>query len=284
VTRDRARPRGKPSAANELPSITLVTPSFNQAAFLERTLRSVLDQDYPNLEYIVMDGGSTDGSVDIIRRYASRLHYWQSRPDGGQTAAVNAGWRKGTGEIVAWLNSDDYYLPGALLFAGEYFRDHPETWVMYGSVQLVDDCGKPEGFAGEPFDRRTMITSHNVIPQSSSFLRRAALGLVGEMDESLCYVMDLDLFMRIADHSAPVYVPRALSCQTVHSQAKTTKDRWPMGDERTMVRRRYARGGLERLHVRLQPLATRANHLLPERVRHAIWEIRPRRTFRKPAD
>jgi glycosyltransferase involved in cell wall biosynthesis len=261
--------------------ITLVTPSYNQAAFLERTIRSVLDQQYPRLEYIVMDGGSTDGSVEIIKRYADRLFYWQSQPDGGQTAAINAGWRKGQGEVLAWLNSDDYYLPGALRLAGEYFRDHPEGWVMYGSVQLIDAAGQPLGFKGEPFRRRTMITSRDLIPQPSSFLRRAAIERVGEMDETLCYVMDLDLFMRIAEHSTPVFVPQVLSAHTIHPDAKTVKDRWPMGDERHMVLLRYARG-LERLHVRIQPVQSRVYHLLPRPLRRIVTSLRPKRVFRKP--
>jgi glycosyltransferase involved in cell wall biosynthesis len=260
--------------------ITLVTPSYNQAPFLERTIRSVLDQEYPRLQYIVMDGGSTDASVEIIKRYADRLYYWQSQPDGGQTAAINAGWRKGQGEVLAWLNSDDYYLVGALRLAGEYFRDHPEAWVMYGSVQLIDAAGQPLGFMGEPFRRRTMITSRNLIPQSSSFLRRTAIERVGEMDETLHYVMDLDLFMRIADHSTPVFVPQVLSAQTVHRDAKTTKDRWPMGDERYMVRRRYARG-LERLHVRIQPVQSRVYHLLPRPLYRIVTSLSPKRVFHK---
>ena len=264
-----------------LPLITLVTPSYNQASYLERTIRSVLDQGYPNLEYIIMDGGSQDGSVEIIERYADRLHYWQSAPDGGQTAAINAGWRKGDGEVLAWLNSDDYYLPRALWLAGEYFRDHPETWVMYGSMQLVDSAGLPIGYTGEPFRRRTMITSRDVIPQPSSFIRRTAIEQVGEMNESLRYVMDLEIFLRIAERSEPVYVPQVLSAQTVHAEAKTVKDRWPMGDERYMIRRQYAHG-LEQLYVRIQPVQSRLYHLLPDRLRRIVALLRPGRVFRKP--
>ena len=263
-----------------LPLITVVTPSFQQAVFLERTIRSVLDQAYPRLEYIVMDGGSTDGSVEIIKRYAGELLYWQSQPDGGQTAAINAGWRRGHGEVLAWLNSDDYYLPETLRFAGEYFRDHPETWVMYGGMQLVDAAGLPLGFTGEPFRRRTMITSRDLIPQPSAFIRRAAIDQVGEMDETLRYVMDLELFLRIAEHSTPVYVPRLLSAQTVHPDAKTVKDRWPMGDERYRIKLRYAHG-LERVYVRIQPIQSRVYHRLPQPLRRVVASFRPKRVFRK---
>ncbi len=264
-----------------LPSITVVTPSFQQAPFLERTIRSVLDQQYPRLEYIVMDGGSTDGSVEIIRRYADRLFYWQSQPDDGQTAAINAGWRKGQGEVLAWLNSDDFYLPGTLRFAGEYLRDHSEVWVMYGGMQLVDAAGQLLGYTGEPFRRRTMITSRDMIPQPSSFIRRAAIERVGELDEKLRYVMDLDLFLRIAEHSTPVYVPRVLSAQTVHPDAKTVKDRWPMGDERNRVERQHAHG-LEHLYVRIQPVQSRIYHLLPGPIRRIVAALRPKRVFQRP--
>ena len=118
------------ATAGSLPRITVVTPSFNQARYLDRTIRSVLDQGYPNLEYMVLDAGSTDGSLDIIKRYSDRLDYWRSGPDNGQSAAVNEGWQRASGEVMAWLNSDDFYLPGALDFVGNHFRVHPEDWVI----------------------------------------------------------------------------------------------------------------------------------------------------------
>src|SRR5687767_5199473 len=110
--------------SSPLPVISLVTPSLNQASFLERAIRSVIEQNYPNLEYIVMDGGSTDGSVDIIEEYSDRLAYWVSEPDGGQSAAINAGWSRSSGNVLAWLNSDDYLLPGTLQWPGQFFADH----------------------------------------------------------------------------------------------------------------------------------------------------------------
>src|SRR5262245_60343512 len=106
-------------------SFTVVTPSLNQARYLERSIRSVIDQDYPALEYFVMDAGSTDGSVDVIERYADRIDYWVSAPDGGQSAAINAGWSRGSGDVVAWLNSDDYYLDGAFATVAALMQAHP---------------------------------------------------------------------------------------------------------------------------------------------------------------
>jgi len=124
------------------PRITVITPSFNQAPFLEQTIRSVLDQDYPNLEYIVVDGGSTDGSQEIIERYAGRLHWWCSEPDRGQSHALNKGLSKATGDVIAYLNSDDWYLPGVLAEVGDFFRDHPETDFLYGRCRMVDEEGQ----------------------------------------------------------------------------------------------------------------------------------------------
>jgi len=168
---------------SDLPRITIVTPSFNQAQFLERTIRSVLDQEYPDLEYLVMDGGSTDGSVEIIRRFAERLTYWTSGPDGGQAAAINAGWRMAHGEVLAWLNSDDVFLPGALSAVGHAFQEHPKAVLVYGQTQLVDPDGLLLGTVGSAYRQRTLLYSHQLIPQPSSFFRRSAVEAVGLLDE-----------------------------------------------------------------------------------------------------
>lgn len=125
-----------------LPRITVITPSFNQAQFLEQTIRSVLDQDYPDLEYIVVDGGSTDDSTEIIERYADRLHWWCSEPDRGQAHALNKGLERATGDVIAYINSDDWYLPGVLHKTGEVFQTHPETDFLYGCCRIVDEQGQ----------------------------------------------------------------------------------------------------------------------------------------------
>lgn len=264
-----------------LPTITVVTPSFNQGAYLERTIRSVLDQEYPNLEYFVMDGGSTDGSVEIIRRYADRLDYWQSGPDGGQTAAINAGWRRAHGEILCWLNSDDYYLPRALHFIGRYMAAHPDLWVAYGSWEAVDETGHHLNYAGRPFNRRLMILSQNCIPQPSAFIRREAIDAVGYLDENLHYTMDLDLFMRIARHQTPAFVSRPLAAATRHAAAKTVREGDAMARERYLVRRRFARAS-ELPLLLLQPYASRVYQALPTPLKWVVGWLRPRRTFDRP--
>jgi glycosyltransferase involved in cell wall biosynthesis len=266
---------------DRLPTITVVTPSFNQARFLERTIRSVLDQGYPALEYIVMDGGSTDGSADIIARYADRISYWQSQPDGGQTAAINSGWRRATGDILCWLNSDDYYLPGSLHYVAEQMSNRPDVWTMYGSAEVVDEDGRHLAFWGRPFSRRVMILSQNCIPQPSSFVRREAIDAVGDLDETLNYTMDLDLFMRIAKVQAPRYLGRALAVVTKHKDAKTWRDRSKMARERYVVRRRYAQG-IERPLVLTQPLASAVYQALPEAAKRLVSLMRPRRSYKSP--
>ena len=266
-----------------LPRISVVTPSFNQGQFLERTIRSVLDQGYPNLEYIVMDGGSADDSRSIIERHADRIDYWQSKPDGGQTAAINAGWRRATGDVLCWLNSDDTFLPGALDFVGRYMAEHPDLWVVYGSWEAVDEQGRHQNYAGRSFNRSVMVLSQNCIPQPSSFIRREAIDAVGFLDEDLRYTMDLDLFMRIAAHQSPTFVPRVLSRATFHADAKTVKDRDAMAAERFMVRRRHARW-YELPLVLLQPLASWLHHHLPMPLRRIVARLRPARTYSKPLD
>ena len=255
------------------PSFTIVTPSLNQGQFLERTIRSVLDQGYPILEYFIMDAGSTDGSVEIIKRYEDKIDYWVSQADGGQSTAINAGWSRGSGEIVAWLNSDDYYLPGSLRLVAEFMSANPEALVVYGRTEVVDAEGTRLFEVGWPYNHRTMIMSQNLIPQPSAFIRREALQRVGMLDETLHYVMDFDLFLRIDRIRSPDYVPQRLAVMTTHPDAKTTRGRNKMAQERWKVRLRYASAS-ETPILRIGQLASRLFHLTPRRVRAGIDRIR----------
>lgn len=181
-----------------LPRVSIVTPSYNQSAFLGDTIRSVLNQDYPNLEYIIIDGGSTDGSVEIIRGFESRLAYWVSEQDAGQADAINKGWRRATGEIVAYLNSDDVYEPGAIRTAAEYLAAHPDTGMIYGHCYQLTQNGQRVGMLRAlPFNLKTLLL-HNGIMQATVFMRRSVLDGVGLLDTSLRHAMDYDLWLRIA--------------------------------------------------------------------------------------
>jgi glycosyltransferase involved in cell wall biosynthesis len=207
----------------DLPRVSIVTPSYNQARYLEETMLSVLDQGYPNLEYIVMDGGSTDGSVDIIRRHRERLAYWVSERDGGQCDALNRGFARATGEILAWLNSDDTYEPGAINAVAESLQRDPGTRLVYGEGWYVDDAGvriRPCKFVSKEF-RGNYLVNRDPILQQAAFWTQDLWEEVGPLDESLHWVFDWDWFIRAHQRTAFHYIPRFLANYRVHAQAKT---------------------------------------------------------------
>jgi glycosyltransferase involved in cell wall biosynthesis len=204
------------------PGVTIVTPSFNQGQYIEATIRSVLAQDYPAIEYIVMDGGSTDGTLEILRRYGDRLR-WVSARDGGQADAINRGWRSGDGEILAWLNSDDVYLPGAVSAAVAALHQHPAALGVYGDCDYIDEHGRlidthPTGPFDYPALVRSLITP---VPQPATFLRRDAVAAIGYLDEELSMVLDLDLWLRLGLRGPLVYLPRRLAHFREHASSKT---------------------------------------------------------------
>jgi glycosyltransferase involved in cell wall biosynthesis len=182
----------------ECPRISVITPSFNQAAYLEETLRSVLLQGYPDFELIVVDGGSTDGSVALLEKYAPHLTAWASEPDRGQSDAINKGFRRATGAVLGWLNSDDAYFPGALQAIGRAARERPDAGLIYGAGAKIDPTGRVlKTIPFRPVDLRLLHTRFYIL-QPSSFVRRAALDAVGLLDADQHYVMDWDLALRIA--------------------------------------------------------------------------------------
>lgn len=216
---------------NEFPKVLIVTPSFNQAQFLEKTILSVLNQDYPNLEYIIMDGGSTDGSVNVIRKYEDRLAYWVSEPDNGQADAINKGWRMSHGEILAYLNSDDTYEPGAVRTAVETFLQHPEVYLVYGDMNFVDAQGNVlEQFHAPDFDLRTFIGDSCYIRQPTTLFKRAALQEVGMLDTRLHYALDYDLFIRICARFPVRRIPRVVANFRRHPASKTMSGSATQGD------------------------------------------------------
>ncbi|MBI5281417.1 MAG: glycosyltransferase [Candidatus Solibacter usitatus] len=204
------------------PLVTIVTPSFNQAEFIGATIESVLSQDYPRIEYIVMDGGSSDGTAAIAAGYAGRLE-WISEPDHGQTHAINKGFQRARGEIVAWLNSDDILLPGAVSAAVDAFRRSPDTGAVYGGGCCIDRQGSVTMRfpATESFNLWKLNWLCDYILQQATFFRRSALEDAGWLDESLHWTMDWDILTRLGRRFGLTYVPRDLGCLREYGETKT---------------------------------------------------------------
>ena len=211
--------------------VSIITPSYNQARFLEETIRSVLAQDYPEIEYIIVDGGSTDGSQKIIEKYADRLAWWVSEPDRGQTDAINKGFGRARGDILAWLNSDDVYEPGAVSEAVTYLRDHPEAGMVYGDANFIDENGGVIGkFPSRQTDYDRLLRGYVHVAQQSAFFRASLWREVGPLDPSFYFAMDYDLWVRLSAKAPLVYLPRTWANFRLHRSAKTvaSDDRcWP---------------------------------------------------------
>ncbi len=251
----------------DLPLVSIVTPSYNHERYIEATMQSVLLQDYPNIEYIVVDGGSNDGTVDIIRKYAlesdgllsknqkhtlmgtraSGIHnhsitWWVSEKDKGQTDAINKGFARATGSILAWLNSDDTYEPGAVSAAVKYLQEHPEIGMVYGDCNFINESGRVIGkFNSAQTNYRLLRQGYAHIPQQTMFFRAELWKQVGPLDPSFYFAMDYDLWTRIAALSEIRYVPQTWANFRLHTSGKTilSDDRcWP-----EMVRVHYRDGG-----------------------------------------
>ena len=222
------------------PKITVVTPSYQQARFLEDTLRSVIRQGYPNLEHIVMDGGSLDGSAEIIERYADKLEYWTSQPDNGHTDALIKGFARSTGDIMCWLNSDDLWEPWTLKDVADFFRHHSDARVVYGDAMWIDIEGRPMKPKREhPFNEFIWLYDHNFIPQPSTFWRRDLYEEVGGLDPNFRISMDADLWIRFAQVTKIHHVKRPWSRMRFYPEQKMQKLRRDGDVEDTAIRRRY---------------------------------------------
>lgn len=221
------------------PRVSIITPSYNQGQFIEETISSVLLQDYPALEYIVVDGGSNDGTVDILRRYERWLH-WLSEPDRGQTDAINKGLRVATGDILAYLNSDDLYLPGGIHAIADYFRSHPTTGLVYGECRVVDEQGRVLGcLPRRGFSLRRMIERAEFLPQQATFWRREVMEKVGLFDDRLRYAMDYEYFIRVARAFPVAYLPQPVACFRMHGTSKTVSQSEKHWREALAVSERY---------------------------------------------
>lgn len=202
------------------PLVSIITPSFNQARYLEATLQSVLKQDYPAIEYIVVDGASTDGSPALIQGYADSLAWWVSESDRGQADAINKGFQQATGEILAWLNSDDLYLPGAVTAAVAALERNPEVGLVYGNALTADAEGRLlNELSFRPYGIRDLL-QFQIICQPAVFLRRSALDQVGYLDSSYHFFLDHQLWIRLARHTRLLHQPQTWAVSRYHPDAK----------------------------------------------------------------
>jgi len=235
----------------DLPRITIIMPSYNQATYLEEAICSVLDQNYPNLEFMILDGGSTDGSAAIIERYANRLTYWYSRPDKGQTDALIHGFARATGDLMGWVNSDDVLLPGCLDKIAQLYKAHPTAGLFGGNYILIDSRGKiircrrhpdnPEWFA-----RLGLF----FVNQPGSFFKRDDYEAVGGLHKDLNYFMDNDLYVRMMINCTKfAYINAYLSGFRIHSDAKTVSQIQQAHDEGKRARKLYWPRRISRLRT-----------------------------------
>jgi glycosyltransferase involved in cell wall biosynthesis len=244
------------------PTVSVITPSFNGGAHIAQTIQSVLDQDWPHLHYLVMDGGSTDQTQDVLRdfeRSSNGRVSWVCQPDQGQADAINKGFARNSGEILAWLNSDDTYAPGAVRAAAEFLRDNPKVALVYGDANFIDSHGELIGpcVHVEPFDRERLSRYSDFIVQPAAFFRRSAFEAVGGLNPSLNWMLDWDLWMRLAERYEVAYLPRVLANYRWLGDSKTASGGWRRLEEIEEFFRQRGRASpayvrLERVNAHLQ--------------------------------
>lgn len=214
-----------------MPLVSIITPSFNQAVYLEQTIQSVLAQDYPSLEYIIVDGGSTDGSLDIIRKHANQLAWWVSEPDSGQADALNKGLQRARGEVVAWMNSDDLYLPGAVSAAVQALEANPAAGMVFGDAVTIDEKGielNPLVFGNWGLQE---LMRFRIICQPAVFMRRNALEEAGYLDPAYHFLLDHLLWIQLAQRSPVCHVAAFWAAARHHPAAKNVSQAAGFGQE-----------------------------------------------------
>jgi glycosyltransferase involved in cell wall biosynthesis len=229
--------------SNYFPKISIITPSYNQAEFLERTIRSVIDQDYPNLEYIVIDGGSTDGSVDILKKYSRHFAYWVSEPDQGQSAAINKGIKIATGELIAWQNSDDIYYPNTFRSLVANIRNRPNIELVVGNINIIDEYNnviRDVKYVTPSFGR--MIAEGMMVTNQAAFWRKNMHEQIGFMDESLHYAFDYDWFLRLINKCERcLHVDETWGGYRMHGATKTSNNQANFHKENFIILNKHHR-------------------------------------------
>ena len=266
---DRKISLRRPLPAEQLPTISIVTPSFRQAHMIERTIASVVNQQYPKLEYFIQDGGSDDGTTSVLKKWADQLTGWESSRDGGQSAAINLGFAKTAGEIMAWLNSDDLLMPGSLNYVAAYFRRHPDVDVVYGNRLLIDEDDALIGRWVLPGHADSVLPWADFVPQETLFWRRTMWEKVGgQIDESFRFAMDWDLLLRFRKAGArfahrPVY----LGAFRIHAKQKTSAAINEIGfQEMSRLRRREFGRDVTRDEIRRALAPFMARHLVADKL------------------
>lgn len=236
---------GRPDVGSDgspWPKLSIITVTYNAIEFFEESLRSVLLQGYPNLEYIIIDGGSTDGTVELIRKYEPWIACWVSEPDRGQSHAINKGWAAATGDWLGWLNADDIYLPGVFCRAGDFLADNAQIDLIYGDVQYVDATGKPRDInVKSEFSPRDMVMRGGLIHTPAVFWRRSLNDVAGPLDENQHYAMDNDFWLRVAPHARCRHLPGVMGTFRRHEGSKTVNSELALvGENFEIYRKRLA--------------------------------------------
>lgn len=252
-----------------LPSISIVTPSFNQGVFIRKTIESVLEQNYPKLQYLIQDGCSTDGTAEILESYSKAEYKYFIESDNGQADAINRGFSRSNGEIMAWLNSDDLLLPGALNLVGEYFLNHPEVDVIYGNRIIIDFSGNQIGRWILPDHDGELLRSFDYVPQETLFWRRRLWEQVGgRVDAEFSFALDWDLLLRFVVAGAKfAHIPQLFGAFRVHESQKTS----------TIL---STRGRLESMRLRLRYGGSRMQRLL-RLFNHIIFLVKHKKIDKK---
>lgn len=271
-----------------LPKVTIVTPSYNQADFLEETMLSVLNQTYPNIEYIVVDGGSTDGSVDIIKKYENRLAWWVSETDNGQSDAINKGFSHATGEIYNWLNSDDILYPEAVSVAVHFMQKYPQYELVYGDRVVIDNKGRILDVFEPVSVSKRMAGFALRIPQETTFFTSRIWHKVGGLNTELHFVMDSDLWHRFLEETRFFHIPVFMGAYRNHEESKSVYGMGKTVSERAITEVKYLRKNYSTFFSRIKYLRRgmryfnvfqqayeknkRRRRLLKEEVRELIFD------------
>ena len=225
-----------------LPSLSIVIPTYQQGRYIQRTLESILDQGYPALELIVIDGGSTDQTREIIERYQTHIAIYISEKDGGQSDAIRKGFELATGQIITWMNSDDTYAENALITVGQFFAANHSVRFAYGNRDIINENDQVIGRRRQPdFHPRIMRYCHMIVPQVSAFWQRSLYQESGGVDASLRFCMDFDLFVKMAIISPPAHLPIVLGNFRIHGDSKTSNLENVRLAEDQIVQKRYCR-------------------------------------------